>query len=365
MIWHSGFLSGNFHINKFTFWTLLLGGATLFHSLLFSQLVDVSILKSISWLIVMGVLVSAWSGLDLTVREETVGLIFNGLSAVAFLSLPFVATSVGVLRNGTGFQGVLSHPQAFGPTMGILAGWAITRLMKQRKPEFKYIVLSFLAIVFVLMSEARTGALAAILGFSGALVSVRFVSGTPYRMLAPALLSKRLWFSIILLLLAIILNISSITNGVDQFVRKSGRADVGSIIAAYDLSRGSLIQQMLSNITTHPMTGIGFGLASDPESMEVERDPAFGLPLGAPVEKGVFPIMVIEELGIPLAIAVAIWFVYIIKFSARGGLPPLTVVGIIVALNLGEAILFSPGGQGLLVMILISWAATSPEVRIT
>ncbi len=70
------------------------------------------------------------------------------------------------------------------------------------------------------------------------------------------------------------------------------------MLEAYDLSRGSLIDEMWQNITEHPLAGIGFGIGSDPSEMEIERDPVFRLPIGAPIEKGVLPIAVVEELGI-------------------------------------------------------------------
>lgn len=42
----------------------------------------------------------------------------------ALLSLPLLVHPLGYLRNGTGFQVILNHPQVFGPTMALLCAWA-------------------------------------------------------------------------------------------------------------------------------------------------------------------------------------------------------------------------------------------------
>lgn len=63
------------------------------------------------------------------------------------------------------------------------------------------------------------------------------------------------------------------------------------------MSRGFLIARMFSNIEEHPFVGIGFGVSSTPEEMNITYDPIFGAPLSAPVEKGVLPVAIIEEFG--------------------------------------------------------------------
>src|SRR5690606_8938271 len=117
----------------------------------------------------------------------------------------------------------------------------------------------------------------------------------------------------------------------------SGRAgSVESFAEAYSKSRGGLIDRMFENINENPLTGIGFGIASIPEEMNIERDPVFGLPIGAAIEKGVMPIALIEELGAPAAIIVAIWIFILIRRAAFNSVTALSVSVTVLLINMGE-----------------------------
>ena len=128
---------------------------------------------------------------------------------------------------------------------------------------------------------------------------------------------------------------------------------------AYEVSRGSGIDQMFRNIREHPWTGVGFGIASNPSTMLIVRDQLIGLPLGAPVEKGVALFAVTEELGVVGAALTFIWIIALLRGAVRAGIEPFTVVLVILILNMGEYTLFSAGGAGLICMIVMTWAFTS------
>jgi molybdopterin-guanine dinucleotide biosynthesis protein A len=76
------------------------------------------------------------------------------------------------------------------------------------------------------------------------------------------------------------------------------------------------------------------------------------------------PVAIMEELGVPLATLLFIWMAVLGLRSARGGLAPLA--GFLAAMftNLAEATFFSPGGMGLMMLVVISWAATSPRTEL-
>src|SRR5690606_19943902 len=93
--------------------------------------------------------------------------------------------------------------------------------------------------------------------------------------------------------------------------------------------------------------------------LQVALDPVSGLPVGAAVEKGVMPLAVWEELGIFGLCAVGLWLWGIVRRSARGGITPMALCTVVLVVNLGESILFSPGGMGLLCLLLLGWAATA------
>ncbi|MDD3948975.1 MAG: hypothetical protein PHT43_05885, partial [Anaerolineaceae bacterium] len=108
---------------------------------------------------------------------------------------------------------------------------------------------------------------------------------------------------------------------------------------------------------------IGFGVTSNPSMMKVERDPILGLPVSAPAEKCVLPIAILEEVGVLGFLAVCLWISMIMRSGARGGVVPFSVSLTALLMNMGEATLFSPGGMGLLSLILLGWASASYQER--
>jgi hypothetical protein len=80
----------------------------------------------------------------------------------------------------------------------------------------------------------------------------------------------------------------------------------------------------------------------------------------ATVEKGVLPIMILEELGIPLGLLVYLWIGTLALCATRGGILPISVFAAVMLTNIAEAAFLSPGGTGLLSIVLVAWAATEP-----
>ena len=338
--------------------TVGLGTLLVFHALVVSPIKDVSVLKAASWTIAMATLLGAWSGLGPDERRKLSRDLFVGLAAVLILSLPLMVLPVGYLRNGMGFQGVLSHPQAFGATMALLCAWATAQLLEKSPPNTATLVVAGLAFVSVVLSESRTGGFALILGLGLSILGYKLLGRRRGEPSLPGLRHVRLLAVLWLTGLGLLVVAPLVTQQAWQFVTKSDRAEVASIGEAYEDSRGRLIDEMMANIDTEPWLGIGFGIASDPSTMRVEREPLFGLPVSAPIEKGVTPIAVVEELGIVGAAFVAFWLVAVLRGAIASGLGPLSVTLTVLALNMGEAVLFSPGGMGLLLILMLAWGAT-------
>ena len=347
---------GSLTVSPLVFSTMALGVFLIFHSLYFSQMTDVSILKALSWTVVVATLLSAWSGLDDDERAHLEHQLFGGLIVLILVSLPLAFTATGYLRNGTGFQGVLSHPQAFGPVVAFLGGWLAGRLLGSARPRWRDAVLLGLCLVLVIMSEARTAGLALVLGVVASVLVSSSLSGIPVRKLLPGLASRRLFGLALTAVIGVVLAAPVLSDRIGVYLTKrSGSTD---LVAAAEASRGGLVDEMLVNIEKYPLTGIGFGVASDPSSMRIDRDPLLGLPTGAAIEKGVLPFAVIEELGILGALLVFAWLWMLVRRGARSGVFALSVLTIVLLTNLGEATLFSPGGMGLLPLILLTWAVT-------
>jgi hypothetical protein len=58
-------------------------------------------------------------------------------------------------------------------------------------------------------------------------------------------------------------------------------------------------------------------------------------------------------------VLISLWVLMLLRGSSRGGLAPFAVCLTALLLNLGENTLFSPGGFGLLPIVLFGWAYAS------
>lgn len=347
-------------VNRAVLLTVLLGCLIALHALFVSPMPDVSILKAISWTVAAATLFSAWSGLREDARNRLEKQLFGGLVLLMMLSLPLVVTPLGYLRNGSGFQGVLAHPQAFGPTMGLLAAWAGSRVLSERKPQWRLVAIFGVCLILIVASGARTAGLATLLGIAIAGMTGIILSQRRLMVFLPGLRSPRLHFVLGIAMLSAIAGSNLLSERIDRYLTKRG--ENSSLLEAYDQSRGALIDRMWENIAAHPFRGVGFGVASDPMTMDVTRDPVLGLPTGAAIEKGVLPLAVLEELGAFGLLLVAAWIAVLARQAARGG--GMTAVSVCFAallMNMGESMLFSAGGMGLLMLIVITWATTAPR----
>lgn len=336
--------------------TLALGTFLIVHSMLFSPLPDVSILKAVSWTLVMATLLSAWTGLDYLARARLERQLFGGLMLLVLVSLPLAFTGIGYLRNGRGFQGVLSHPQAFGPTVAFLGGWLAGWLLGDARPRWRDVALLGLCLVLAVMSEARTAGFALVLGVASAVLISPFIAGISARRLMPGLSSRRLHALTLIAAVVLVFVGPSLSARLGDYTLKKG--DAANLRETVKMSRGMLVSTMIANIEENPLTGIGFGLASDLSSMVIDRDPVLGLPTGASIEKGVMPIAVLEELGIFGFLLVVMWLWLMVRRGARAGVAAFAVLATLLLTNLAESTLFSPGGMGLLPLILLAWAVT-------
>jgi hypothetical protein len=140
------------------------------------------------------------------------------------------------------------------------------------------------------------------------------------------------------------------------FISKGDRAaEVWAIGDAYQTSRGFILEDMLDNIAMNPWLGIGFGVPSHPVFMQIEVDPLFGLPIGAPIEKGSFVFAIVEELGIFGGVIAFGWVLMVIGKSSRQGIVPLAVCMTYFVSNFGEYTIFSPSGLGMIGLVLLGW----------
>lgn len=331
--------------------TLVFGLLIILHSILFSRMLEISILKILSWVTITVTLLSSWGGLDSKQRTQLEMQLFGGLALIMLASLPLVFADIGYLNNGIGFQGALNQSQTFGLAVVFLGSWLIGRLTyKSSRYHLLTIGLLGVCLVFAILSEARTAGFALVLALIGA-----------SSLLLPTLkitFKKIIWAFILASTISVI--------GVSQSDRLVGyiykRDNAANLIEIFMQSRGILLNPMIENIVENPATGIGFGVASNISLSSVTRDGLFGLPISAPIEKGTLPVAVLEELGIFGFIAVVAWIWVISVFAVQAGFPQFFVLLTLLLTNLGESTLFSVGGIGLLLLILLTWSITARGV---
>lgn len=341
------------------FWPLLIYLIVIaIHSALFSTYSDISIFKLASFGLAAGTVLYSWNSLDAEGRAFISAIVYRMLVGVALCSIPFLGSSVGYFLNGSGFQGVLGHPQTFGLAMALLFTWSAARYLfdLDGSPLAKGFA-SALALALVILSGARTGLGAAALALVGM---------TVYAMLRPELavgfqgrFSKRIASVIVVICIGLTVFGGAIGQIAEDFLGKRGGS--GDLMGGAWDSRALAVHAMKRNIQTDPVFGIGFGVASFPRLMEVQREPVFGLPISAPVEKGVLPIAVWEETGLIGLAAAGFWVLSLVLAALRRG--PITVALVLFVLfsNLAEASLFSAGGVGLLLLICLCFAVSGRE----
>lgn len=330
--------------------TLALGAFLVFHAAAFSRAADISLLKAILWSATMGAVVSAWANLTPDAREAVGRRLWWGLTATLCASAPLLPSEVGYQMNGVGFQGVFSHPQNFGVTAALLGAWSWCRFLTGRH------VLASAAVAagcvgFVFLSGARTGGLALALGSITAMALMPALVPGGLRAAASTILRWRVVAVVMVLLAAAYFQIGAI----GDFLTKQRGGPLDVLGRFYD-ARGEFLLMMWDNIQQDPWRGIGFGVASLPELVVVERTAA-GLPVSAYIEKGIMPVAFLEETGLFGLLGLVLWCWLVLRRGARAGLTQLTVGLTILFINIGESMLFSPGGVGLLFMILFGWVA--------
>lgn len=349
-------------IDNLIFLTVAIGFYFIVHAILFSQIPSVSILKAINWTLTISILLVAWSRLDSLQFENMQKWFIGFLISITVISLiTLFFPEVGYRDTGTSFQGIINHPLAFAPSMALLGAFVLGQLLEQKKPSWKLIFSLSFIFLLVFMSESRTSGIALFLASLICIGFIFLISRHNLESYSPAIKSKRL-FSIGLILIFFFVIDSFYFNLVDYFITKSNQADVSGLIDAFLTSRSVLYEPMIANIIENPFTGIGFGIASDPQSMAITNDPIFGLPIQAPIEKGVTPLMVLEEVGLIGFLLFILWVFLLIIRSISNGIAAFLVLITLLLINVGESVLFSPGGAGLLIIIALSASVTKPRL---
>jgi hypothetical protein len=334
------------------------------HSFLLSTAPDISALKAIAFSLTLMTLIVGWSSLDVFNEDLAKRQIAGILILIAVMSIPLVGSGMGYMRNSRGFQGVLVHPQNFGPAMAFLATWLFARwLTGSISPILAWTVFP-LSFVWIYLSQARVGMVSFLVGAFVAIASGPLISMLNQWRSFATTRKRRVALIGLVGILAMAIAGRSISSKVKNFIGKG--SEVSSLESTFEASRGFLIDRMKVNISQRPFTGIGLGVPSIPGINDeyIVRDPFFGIVLMAPVEKGVLPYAMVEEFGWPLAILWLAWFVAVQLMACRAGVVNSAVCASALISNVGEAAFFAPGGSGMLPLTLALMCATAPAASL-
>ena len=282
----------------------------------------------------------------------TFGIVVIGLSGAALLK-----PKAAFLLNGVGLQGLFAHPQWLGTFTAPFAAWFLASLLLTRgRPTITHSVVTIGVWAVMFLTQARTAAIAATLGVIVAIAT---------RMLASRQRSQATFAKIAALLILGLATLvtaelatGKISKAVVAFAIKRGHTE--SIGRAFYESRGGGALRQWQNFVHKPLTGNGFGVYADgrfPHGVTEWE----GIPISAPVEKGFVPTAVLEETGFFGALLFAVMMIVIGKRVWRNR--DLRWIALFVAclgVNLGEAVILSPGGVNGAILWLLIGLAVAP-----
>lgn len=353
--------SKKFKLSKYFILTVSFYLFIIIHSILFSNILEISILKSFLWYSFFFTIFITLSMLGNDDFKSISSFVFNFLVVILILSIPLLKTDIGYFVNQNGFQGILNHPQAFGSVMSILATWSLINFLTLERFKLIYFIIFVISTIFIILSEARTALLAFVMSFFISIIFYFFAKRKRLTEIFPTLQSSHIKYLYFLLIFIAVFSFVEIVNLTSDFLQKGGRSDGDNFQEIYENSRGRLYIPMLSNIQNNFYSGIGFGISSDYQDLEISRDPTLGIPTSAPIEKGIVILAVFEELGLFGFILFLLWLFSSIISIFKSNVLFFSLATCVFLMNFGESVLFSPGGLGMLHIIIFIMSVLSSK----
>lgn len=345
------------------YWLLSFSIVSIIVSAAASTIVDVSVMKVVSFFIVSSAVLAGSESLP---RDDVLRLqrwFVSAVIVIAALSLStLLSPAIAYRLNGTGFQGVFAHPQHLGVILAPFVSWGLVRTFNNRtvtmSPPQLFILL--IGIVIIVMTRARTAMLATF---------VAVLLTTVVHLLRDQRVSGRKEFGQIMgvagaVLLAAVIGLST-GGGAALFeeiaFKGSGTTDLEE---AFEQSRGAGVSQQLDNFSDAPLTGHGFGLYRfGVLGGEANIVRVWGIPISAPVEKGFAFTAVLEEVGIFGALLFYGLLISMARRAAGAARPEILALLLgAILINFGEAVIFSPGGIGLFMWLVIGLSLASARL---
>jgi hypothetical protein len=321
-----------------------------------SPAVEISLMKLVTFGVIVATVLMGADGLT---DEQRAGLerwlLTLGLVVIGASALTLLRPDIAFRLNGSGLQGVFNHPQSLGTfTAPFAAVLLAAALLRRGRANVVWLAAIALCWAVMLLTEARTAAFAAVPGVMSALAA-RFWWGRQARRDIGAGRVIAVLGCAVLAFIVVAVQNEAVGRAVTSFLLK--RSGEQQVSAALHASRGVGIESQWTNFLDAPLTGHGFGVYVDGSFPDgVTR--VWGIPISAPVEKGFVPTAVLEETGLPGAMlfTLLIGSLWLTAWRSRDPMRVALFVGAL-GVNVGEAVILSPGGIGLHVWILLALAS--------
>ena len=345
MIWDGAF--GGKSVPRLTYLLLLFFAVVLPLSILASSFPLISSLKLTTF--VLGTVITA-TGFYRTrhLTDYWLSWLFTLGAFILLASLPLYGLPAGYSVNGVGFQGILTHPQTFGPVVAPITALVAGLYFFRQRTSWVMLFCVGLGVAGMYLSLSRTSLLAFLLaGAATTAIGFSFKPDTWAVDLGRTLGRPTVVLGVLTALALVALQWTTIQSDLVSFLAKDSGTSV-SPVQALEASRGDLMSTSMSNFWEKPLTGIGFGAPSDPVEFAqgLERVP-YWIILGALLEKGFMPTVVLEETGLIGALLTITLLIFLFMPAVQHPDPTLFwVMATCLLLNLGEMVFFSIGGMG-------------------
>ena len=342
-------------------WLTALVTAMIIFAMVASWLPTVSLFKSISFYLGAGTaIIALYRTRHLAAYWQSYLLTFSVFVILGSLPL-YIMPAYGFARNGVGFQGILTHPQTYGPISAVLTAYVTGLVIFRQRTSWIFVVTMLAGWAGVYFSLSRTGLLALVLAGGMAIpfgrMKKEWLHPVPQALRGPGVVIVVLGVCIVAMLYG-----PNLAKTGGQFLMKDETAE--NAVEALEASRGGLSERSMENFRDAPLTGIGLGVPSDLSLTTIEYGP-FDIPIGASVEKGFTPTAVLEEVGLVGACLLVFFLAALVRpvFGRRGNIPLVWMVVAALLVNMGEAIIFAIGGNGLFfwLVVAVAYASTHAE----
>lgn len=271
------------------------------------------------------------------------------LSAVQIAAMNGDVTKVAAMAEDLAarmplFCGITRQSQVLAPMLSCFVGLVMCdMLFIERRFGKLHLAMICLSIPILYMTHSRTG----LVSYAMVLFLVCFCTGKKMDLQVSVRKKLKTGMAALLCMIFAIIVVGEIKDrSFTKLLRKTDdvTTDNRNLTEAMTESRMGLVEQNMYDFRRNMILGSGFQVSEQHIDLMSRSK---GLILTAPIEKGVLPLMILGEGGIVGAIAfIAFLCVFYTSSYHKKLFVTMTMMTVLLALNMGEATFFSPGGSG-------------------